>query len=92
MIRLAAHGYDLCSSMFPLKVPVIVVGCKLDLRDDQQNSLEQTMAPMMQFFREIKTCIEYSALCHIQVKNTPFGPPNVYSLKFVLLPHLICSK
>jgi Ras family protein T1 len=50
-----------------LKAPVIVVGCKLDLRDDQQNSLEQTMAPIMQSFREIETCIECSALRQIQV-------------------------
>ncbi|EMS67255.1 Mitochondrial Rho GTPase 1 [Triticum urartu] len=49
-----------------LKAPVIVVGCKLDLRDDQQNSLEQTMAPIMQSFREIETCIECSALRQIQ--------------------------
>uniref|UniRef100_M8BGI8 Mitochondrial Rho GTPase n=1 Tax=Aegilops tauschii TaxID=37682 RepID=M8BGI8_AEGTA len=50
-----------------LKAPVIVVGCKLDLRDDQQNSLEQTMAPIMQAFREIETCIECSALRQIQI-------------------------
>ncbi|KAM0880096.1 hypothetical protein ACQ4PT_033798 [Festuca glaucescens] len=71
MIRQVARGgNDLCSSMFQLKAPVIVVGCKLDLRDDQQNSLEQTMAPIMQSFREIETCIECSALRQIQVKNT----------------------
>ncbi|KAM0900277.1 hypothetical protein ACQ4PT_020744 [Festuca glaucescens] len=51
-----------------LKAPVIVVGCKLDLRDDQQNSLEQTMAPIMQSFREIETCIECSALRQIQLE------------------------
>jgi hypothetical protein len=48
-------------------VPVIVVGCKLDLRDDQQPSLEQVMAPLMHEFREIETCIECSALKQIQV-------------------------
>jgi Ras family protein T1 len=47
---------------------VIVVGCKLDLRDEQQVSLEQVMAPIMQTFREIETCIECSALRQIQVK------------------------
>jgi GTPase SAR1 family protein len=50
-----------------LKAPVIVVGCKLDLRDEQQVSLEQVMAPIMQSFREIETCIECSALRQIQV-------------------------
>ena len=50
-----------------VKVPVIVVGCKLDLRDDSQNSLEQVMAPLMQEFREIETCIECSAMKQIQV-------------------------
>lgn len=50
-----------------IKVPVIVVGCKLDLRDDRQSSLEQVMAPLMQEFREIETCIECSALKQIQV-------------------------
>lgn len=51
-----------------VKVPVIVVGCKLDLRDEnQQVSLEQVMSPIMQQFREIETCIECSALKQIQV-------------------------
>lgn len=49
-------------------MPVIVVGCKLDLRDEnQQMSLEQVMSPIMQQFREIETCIECSAFKHIQV-------------------------
>jgi predicted DCC family thiol-disulfide oxidoreductase YuxK len=48
-------------------VPVIVVGCKLDTRDEQQISLEQVMTPIMQQFREIETCIECSALRQIQV-------------------------
>lgn len=51
-----------------VRVPVIVVGCKLDLRDEnQQVSLEQVMSPIMQQFREIETCIECSAFKHIQV-------------------------
>lgn len=51
-----------------VRVPVIVVGCKLDLRDEQQQaSLEQVMSPIMQQFREIETCIECSASRHIQV-------------------------
>ncbi|KAI4310964.1 hypothetical protein MLD38_035905 [Melastoma candidum] len=50
-----------------VKVPVIVVGCKLDLRDElQQISLEQVMSPIMQQFREIETCIECSAYGQIQ--------------------------
>jgi hypothetical protein len=44
-----------------------VVGCKLDLRDDRQPSLEQVMAPLMQKFREIETCIECSSMKQIQV-------------------------
>ena len=50
-----------------LNLPVIVVGCKLDLRDDRQPSLEEMMAPLMQEFREIETCIECSAAKQIQV-------------------------
>ncbi|PQQ06530.1 mitochondrial Rho GTPase 1-like [Prunus yedoensis var. nudiflora] len=46
-----------------VKVPVIVVGCRLDLRDEnQQVSLEQVMSPIMQQFREIETCIECQRL------------------------------
>lgn len=53
-------------------MPVIVVGCKLDLRDEnQQVSLEQVMMPIMQQFREIETCIECSALKQIQVYFQP---------------------
>jgi len=50
-------------------VPVIVVGCKLDLRDDRQPSLEQVMAPLMHEFREIETCIECSSIKQIQVRG-----------------------
>ncbi|CAK7346604.1 unnamed protein product [Dovyalis caffra] len=46
-----------------VKVPVIVVGCKVDLRDENQPiSLEQVMGPIMQQHREIETCIECSAV------------------------------
>ncbi|XP_058076938.1 mitochondrial Rho GTPase 1-like [Magnolia sinica] len=55
-----------------VKVPVIVVGCKLDLREEQQVSLELVMSPIMQQFREIETCIECSALKQIQVMSTRF--------------------
>ncbi|CAL9199798.1 unnamed protein product [Musa hybrid cultivar] len=59
------------------KVPVIVVGCKLDLRDEQQVSLEQVMSPIMQQYREIETCIECSALRQIQVVEQPFASSHV---------------
>lgn len=51
-----------------VKAPVIVVGCKLDLRDEGYHmSLEQVMTPIMQQFREIETCIECSAANLVQV-------------------------
>jgi len=51
-----------------VKVPVIVVGCKLDLRDERHSlSLEQVMAPIMRQFREIETCIECSSANLVQV-------------------------
>ncbi|KAK8488579.1 hypothetical protein V6N13_027531 [Hibiscus sabdariffa] len=65
-----------------VKVPVIVVGCKLDLRGDQQQvSLEQVMSPIMQQFREIETCIECSAYKHIQILEVFY-----YAQKAVLHP------
>ena len=61
-----------CKLNEQVKVPVIVVGCKLDMRDEnQQVSLEQVMSPIMQQFREIETCIECSAFKHIQVSLPP---------------------
>ncbi|KAK9050430.1 hypothetical protein SSX86_030600, partial [Deinandra increscens subsp. villosa] len=47
-----------------VKVPVIVAGCKVDLRDEQQ---AVSLKPVMQQFREIETCIECSAYRHIQI-------------------------
>ncbi|XP_078152022.1 mitochondrial Rho GTPase 1-like isoform X1 [Carex rostrata] len=64
-----------------VRVPVIVVGCKLDTRDEQQISLEQVMTPIMQQFREIETCIECSALRQIQVPEVFY-----YAQKAVLHP------
>ncbi|CAK9168044.1 unnamed protein product [Ilex paraguariensis] len=65
-----------------VKVPVIVVGCKLDLRDEQHPvSLEQVMSPIMQQFREIETCIECSAFKHIQIPEVFY-----YAQKAVLHP------
>ncbi|KAK6940833.1 Small GTPase [Dillenia turbinata] len=67
---------------FESKVPVIVVGCKLDLRDDDHPmSLEQVMSPIMQQFREIETCIECSAASQIQVPEVFY-----YAQKAVLHP------
>ncbi|CAA7401611.1 unnamed protein product [Spirodela intermedia] len=64
-----------------IKVPVILVGCKLDLRDELQFSLEQLMSPIMQNFREIETCVECSALKQIQVPEVFY-----YAQKAVLHP------
>jgi Ras family protein T1 len=50
-----------------LEAPVIVVGCKLDLRGEEQGTLDAVMAPIMVAFREIETCIECSALRQILV-------------------------
>ncbi|XWS76414.1 hypothetical protein CRYUN_Cryun01aG0174100 [Craigia yunnanensis] len=53
-----------------VKAPVIVVWCKLDLRDERRPmNLEQVMAPIMQQFREIETCIECSSATLIQVPD-----------------------
>ncbi|VFQ98805.1 unnamed protein product [Cuscuta campestris] len=68
--------------MWQVKAPVIVVGCMLDMRDDQQAiSLEQVMLPIMQQFREIETCIECSAYKLIQVSEVFY-----YGQKTVLHP------
>jgi Ras family protein T1 len=65
-----------------VKAPVIVVGCKLDLRDEgYPMSLEQVMAPIMQQFREIETCIECSAANLVQVPEVFY-----YAQKAVLHP------
>ncbi|KAL2323554.1 hypothetical protein Fmac_027933 [Flemingia macrophylla] len=51
-----------------VKVPVIVVGCKLDLRNENQLvSLERLTTPIMQQFTEIVTCVECSAATLYQV-------------------------
>ncbi|CAL5330258.1 unnamed protein product [Camellia sinensis] len=65
-----------------VKVPVLLVGCKLDLRDEQYKlSLEQVMSPIMQQFREIETCIECSSIKHIQIREVFY-----YAQKAVLHP------
>ncbi|CAI9102237.1 OLC1v1000476C1 [Oldenlandia corymbosa var. corymbosa] len=65
-----------------VRVPVIVVGCMLDKRDEEYPiSLEQVMSPIMQQFREIETCIECSAFKIIQVAEVFY-----YAQKAVLHP------
>ncbi|KAL2491661.1 Mitochondrial Rho GTPase 1 [Abeliophyllum distichum] len=65
-----------------VKVPVLVVGCMVDKRDDQHPvSLEQVMSSIMQQFREIETCMECSALNHIQIPEVFY-----YAQKAVLHP------
>lgn len=51
-----------------MKAPVLVVGCKLDLRDEsRQVSLESLTTGIMNQFREVVTCIECSAATLYQV-------------------------
>ncbi|KAK2455554.1 mitochondrial Rho GTPase [Trifolium repens] len=51
-----------------VKVPVLVVGCKLDLRDEsRQVSLESLTTNIMNQFKEVVTCIECSAATLYQV-------------------------
>ncbi|KAJ0253126.1 Mitochondrial Rho GTPase 1 [Hirschfeldia incana] len=68
--------------LLEVKVPIIVAGCKLDLRDDNNPVvLEELMAPMMNQFREIETCIECSALKQLQAQEVFY-----YAQKTVLHP------
>ncbi|KAF7831187.1 mitochondrial Rho GTPase 1-like [Senna tora] len=65
-----------------VKVPVIVVGCKQDLKDEnQQVSLDQVMSPITRQFPEIETYIECSALRHFQVAEVFY-----YAQRSVLHP------
>ncbi|XP_059451846.1 mitochondrial Rho GTPase 1-like [Corylus avellana] len=65
-----------------VKVPVMVVGCKLDLRDEnRQVSLEQVMSPLMEKFPEIETSIECSALKQYKIREVFY-----YAQKVVLHP------
>ncbi|XP_054817296.1 mitochondrial Rho GTPase 2 isoform X2 [Prosopis cineraria] len=51
-----------------VRAPVIVVGCKLDLQDEnQQINLENLMTQLLQQYSEIVTCIECSAATLYQV-------------------------
>lgn len=50
-------------STIKIKAPIVVVGCKVDLRDETQPvALELFMGPIMKRYREIETCIECSAV------------------------------
>ncbi|KAG8663396.1 hypothetical protein MANES_01G208001v8 [Manihot esculenta] len=65
-----------------VKAPIILVGCKLDLRDEAQPvTLEQFMGPIMQRYREIETCIECSSLTLMQVPEVFY-----YAQRAVLHP------
>ncbi|XP_048336186.1 mitochondrial Rho GTPase 1 [Ziziphus jujuba] len=61
-----------------VKVPLIVAGCKLDLRDE---NLEHSMSAIMQQFPEIKACIECSAYKLIDIPEVFY-----YAQKAVLYP------
>ncbi|KAK4281160.1 hypothetical protein QN277_012685 [Acacia crassicarpa] len=51
-----------------VKAPVVVVGCKLDLQDEnQQINLENLMKQLLQQFGDIVTCMECSAATLYQV-------------------------
>jgi Ras family protein T1 len=53
-----------------VKAPVILVGCKLDLRDPNQKvSLEKMMSPIMGQFQQIGTSMECSAIQLIQTRD-----------------------
>ncbi|KAJ9547706.1 hypothetical protein OSB04_020249 [Centaurea solstitialis] len=74
-----------------VKVPVIVVGCMLDLRDEHYPiNLELEMGPIMQQFREIETCLECSAVnlvqvCHyIRCFSVPLQPSEIVDVKRVV--------
>ncbi|KAI3741867.1 hypothetical protein L1987_59545 [Smallanthus sonchifolius] len=63
-------------------IPVIVVGCMLDLRDEHfPINLERMMGPIMQQFKEIETCIECSAANLVEVAEVFY-----YAQKAVLHP------
>eukprot|EP00897_Mesotaenium_endlicherianum_P008582 jgi/Mesen1/7752/ME000407S06972 len=52
-----------------VEVPVVVVGCKLEVRAEAHPSLEAIMAPIMHEYREIETCLECSARTRMQVDD-----------------------
>ncbi|KAK7277643.1 hypothetical protein RJT34_22658 [Clitoria ternatea] len=65
-----------------VKAPVILVGCKLDLRDENQLlSLESYTTHIMQRFTEIVTCVECSAATLYQVPEVFY-----FAQKAVLYP------
>ncbi|KAF3779738.1 Mitochondrial Rho GTPase 1 [Nymphaea thermarum] len=66
-----------------VKVPVIVVCCKSDLKKLPEFNFESQIAPIMHQFPEIETCIECSALQQTQVSEVFY-----YAQKAVLHPTL----
>ncbi|KAL5136635.1 Mitochondrial Rho GTPase 2 [Glycine soja] len=70
-----------------VKAPVIVVGCKLDLRDENQLvSLESLTTHIMKQFTEVVTCVECSAATLYQVRcfNAPLQPFEVANIKTIV--------
>ncbi|XP_004493665.1 mitochondrial Rho GTPase 2-like isoform X2 [Cicer arietinum] len=66
-LRLSSYWFRELQSL-EVKAPVIVVGCKLDLRDEsQQVSLERLMTQLLQERKSVGTCIECSAATLYQV-------------------------
>ncbi|CAO1623514.1 unnamed protein product [Parajaminaea phylloscopi] len=63
-------------------VPVILVGNKIDLRqDDNEESLEDELAPVMAEFKEVESCIETSVKEGVNVSEVFY-----YAQKAVLYP------
>ncbi|KAG5051826.1 hypothetical protein JHK87_004024 [Glycine soja] len=70
-----------------VKVPVIVVGCKLDLRDENQLvSLESLTTHIMKHFIEVVTCVECSAATLYQVRcfSAPLQPSEIAEVKTIV--------
>lgn len=62
------NGKSVVIFVMQVKAPIVVVGCKLDLRDEnEQVSLESLMTQLLQQFRDVVTCIECSAATLYQV-------------------------
>lgn len=65
-----------------INVPVVLVGSKVDLRDpEHSDSLEEEIAPLMEEFKEVETCIECSSRWPLNVGEVFF-----FAQKAVLYP------
>lgn len=73
-------------------VPIIVVGCKLDLRDEsQQVSLEHLLEELLEEFNNVATCIECSAATLYQVYCIPELSFHEVMLTYLVLVYIIFS-